>query len=87
MTMLTPGAVTLEQWCALYGGADLSLDRACMPAVRASAAALGRILARGEPVYGINTGFGKLASVRIEADALAQLQLNIVRSPTPAACG
>ncbi len=80
MTMLTPGAVTLDQWRAVYGGADLSLDRACMPAVRASAAALGRILARGEPVYGINTGFGKLASVRIEADALAQLQLNIVLS-------
>ena len=33
--------------------------------VAASAAAVARIVARGEPVYGINTGFGKLASVRI----------------------
>ncbi len=80
MTMLTPGAVTLDQWRAVYHGADPALDRACIPAVRAGAAALGRILVRGEPVYGINTGFGKLASVRIEADALAQLQLNIVLS-------
>ena len=51
-----------------------------MAGVAAGAAALGRILARGEPVYGINTGFGKLASVRIGAAELAQLQLNIVLS-------
>ena len=44
----------------------------CEPAVAASAAAVARILARGEPVYGINTGFGKLASVRIAAADLAQ---------------
>ena len=37
-----------------------------------------RILAKGEPVYGINTGFGKLASVRIAADELGTLQRNIV---------
>ena len=39
-----------------------------------------RIVAKGEPVYGINTGFGKLASVRIEPADLAQLQRNIVLS-------
>ena len=32
------------------------------------------------PVYGVNTGFGKLASTRIGADDLAQLQLNLIRS-------
>ena len=48
--------------------------------VAASAAAVERILARGEPVYGINTGFGKLAGVRIDAADLAQLQRNIVLS-------
>jgi histidine ammonia-lyase len=36
------------------------------PAIAAGAAAVERILAKGEPVYGINTGFGKLASVRID---------------------
>ena len=48
--------------------------------VAASAAAVERILARGEPVYGINTGFGKLAGVRIAAADLPQLQRNIVLS-------
>ena len=38
------------------------------------------ILARGEPVYGINTGFGRLASIRIEPADLATLQRNIVLS-------
>ena len=48
--------------------------------VKASAEAVERILARGEPVYGVNTGFGKLASVRIDEADLAQLQRNIVLS-------
>jgi histidine ammonia-lyase len=39
-----------------------------------------RILAAGETVYGVNTGFGKLADVRIPADKLAELQINLVRS-------
>ena len=46
----------------------------------ASAASVERILARGEPVYGINTGFGKLAGVRIKPSDLAELQRNIVLS-------
>ena len=49
-------------------------------AVGRSAAAVERIVARGEPVYGINTGFGKLANVRIERADLAKLQRNIVLS-------
>ena len=44
------------------------------------AATVSAILATGEAVYGINTGFGKLASVRIAADDLATLQRNIVLS-------
>src|SRR3546814_7167067 len=44
------------------------------------AAAVARILGRHEPVYGINTGFGKLASVRIGDDELEMLQRNIVLS-------
>ncbi len=47
---------------------------------RRSAAAVARIVAKGEPVYGINTGFGKLASVRIAAADLETLQRNIVLS-------
>jgi histidine ammonia-lyase len=77
---LTPGSVPLATWRQVYRGAAITLDPACIPAVSAGAAALQRILARGEPVYGINTGFGKLASVRIGPEQLAQLQLNIVLS-------
>jgi len=78
--LLTPGAVPYSAWQAIYEGAAPVLDPACRPAIAESAAAVGRILARHEPVYGINTGFGKLASVRIGDDDLATLQRNIVLS-------
>ncbi|KRB85061.1 histidine ammonia-lyase [Sphingomonas sp. Root710] len=78
--ILKPGAVSLDQWRAIYRGAAPSLDRACAPLIAESAAAVGRILERHEPVYGINTGFGKLASVKIGDDDLATLQRNIVLS-------
>ncbi|HIQ18025.1 MAG TPA: histidine ammonia-lyase [Novosphingobium capsulatum] len=78
--LLVPGAVSLAQWRDLYRGAAARLDPACASRVAESAAAVERILARGEPVYGINTGFGKLASVRIGDEDLATLQRNIVLS-------
>ena len=78
--VLKPGAVPLSDWRAIYRGAQVRLDPASAPLIAASAAAVERILARGEPIYGINTGFGKLASVRIEAGDLETLQRNIVLS-------
>jgi histidine ammonia-lyase len=77
---LHPGAVALGDWRSVYRGAAPKLDSACRPAIEASAAAVARIVAKGEPVYGINTGFGKLASVRIAAADLEKLQRNIVLS-------
>jgi histidine ammonia-lyase len=77
---LKPGAVPLAEWRGIYRGADLRLDPGAAPVIAASAAAVERILARGEPVYGINTGFGKLAGVRIAEADLALLQRNIVLS-------
>ena len=77
---LHPGSVGLAEWRAIYRGAPVRLDTAAQGAVEAGAGAVARILARGEPVYGINTGFGKLASVRIEPSDLATLQRNIVLS-------
>jgi histidine ammonia-lyase len=55
-------------------GAD-ALER-----VRASRALIENILAAGQTVYGVNTGFGRLSDVRIPSESLAQLQLNLVRS-------
>jgi histidine ammonia-lyase len=78
--LLTPGAVPYSAWQAIYESAVPVLDPACRPAIAESAAAVGRILARHEPVYGINTGFGKLASVKIGDEDLATLQRNIVLS-------
>jgi histidine ammonia-lyase len=82
MTVLTlrPGEVSLTEWRAVYEGCDVDLDPASAAAVAASAEAVERILARGEPVYGVNTGFGKLASVQIGAEDLERLQRNIVLS-------
>jgi histidine ammonia-lyase len=88
---LKPGRATLADWRAVAEGADVRLDPAALPAIEASARTVDAIVARGEPVYGINTGFGKLASVRIGPADLATLQRNIVLShaagvgePTPA---
>lgn len=78
--VLTPGAVALTDWRAIWQGAPATLDANSAPIIAASAAAVARILAKGEPVYGINTGFGKLASVRIDDADLATLQRNIVLS-------
>jgi histidine ammonia-lyase len=78
--MLTPGAVSLAQWRAVYRGAPVTLDPACAPLIERAAKTVATIVAKGEPVYGINTGFGKLASARIDAADLETLQRNIVLS-------
>jgi histidine ammonia-lyase len=78
--LLRPGHVSLAEWRAIYRGAGAALDPSCLPAIRRSAAAVAAIVAKGDPVYGINTGFGKLASVRIGSDDLETLQRNIVLS-------
>ena len=82
MTIITlnPGAASLADWRAIYRGDTPQLDPSCWAAVQASADTVARIVAKGAPVYGINTGFGKLASVRIEAHDLEKLQRNIVLS-------
>ncbi|MGL4542306.1 MAG: histidine ammonia-lyase [Polymorphobacter sp.] len=80
MIRLVPGAVPLADWRRIYLGATAQLANGYQAGVAAAAATIARIVAKGTPVYGVNTGFGKLASVRIEADDLAALQRNIVLS-------
>ncbi|MCX8004150.1 MAG: histidine ammonia-lyase [Burkholderiaceae bacterium] len=78
---LVPGALRLEDLAAIHaGGVRLELDDAARPAIAASAAVLQRAAALDAPVYGVNTGFGRLASTRIGAGDLAALQLNLIRS-------
>ncbi len=77
---ICPGRTTLADWRAIYRGAAVTLDPACHHSIVRSANAVEEILARGEPIYGINTGFGRLASIRIAPHELATLQRNIVLS-------
>jgi histidine ammonia-lyase len=83
--LLRPGELTLEQLQALHGLHEtrpqpLVMDPRALPAIQASAALVQRAAAGSAPVYGVNTGFGKLASTRIGADDLATLQRNLIRS-------
>jgi histidine ammonia-lyase len=78
--VLDPGQTSLASWRAIYRGAAVALEPACYAAIAQAAAAVDRIVARREPVYGINTGFGKLASIRIDDADLSRLQRNLVLS-------
>lgn len=78
--MIEPGAATLPQLRALMQGAPAELAPGWRAVTQASADALARRLQTGEALYGVNTGFGKLASTRIAPDQLAKLQLNLLRS-------
>src|SRR6202166_3930227 len=61
-------------------GEKVSLAADAIKRMQASRAVVERVVASGETAYGINTGFGKLASVRISAEQVRQLQVNLVRS-------
>ncbi len=75
-----PGAVSLADWRAIWRGACPILPPSARAAVEAGAMVVETIVGRGEPVYGVNTGVGKLAGVRIEPADLATLQRNVVLS-------
>jgi histidine ammonia-lyase len=78
---MRPGGVTLEALQAIHaGGQPLAIDPAANAAIAASAAVVQRAAQGSAAVYGVNTGFGKLASTRISEADLATLQLNLIRS-------
>ena len=78
---LRPGHFSLEQLQAVHaGGVALEIDDEARAAIAASAAVVQRAAAGQAAVYGVNTGFGKLASTRISEADLATLQLNLIRS-------
>lgn len=81
MLTLIPGQLPLPQLRAIAARFDpIALVAECEVQVRASAATVQDIVALGKPAYGINTGFGKLAMVRIADAQLERLQANLVRS-------
>ena len=79
--ILTPAQTSLAQLCAIWrNGAAVSLHAGARPAVEAARAQVARAARGGAAVYGVNTGFGKLASVKIAETDLADLQRNLVLS-------
>lgn len=77
---LNPGSVSLSELRSIWSGASVSLHDSAWAAIDASAEAVARIVASGETVYGVNTGFGLLAQTRIPDDQLAALQRNLILS-------
>ncbi|MBI1416428.1 MAG: histidine ammonia-lyase [Limimaricola sp.] len=78
---LTPGAATLVDLETLWRrGVAARLDPAARAGVTAAAALVAQAAAGEAAVYGVNTGFGKLASVKIAAKDTATLQRNLILS-------
>lgn len=78
---LTPGSVTLATLQAIHDGeGPIRLDPAARSGIARSAARVAEIAGGDAAHYGINTGFGKLASVRVPPGDVARLQRNLILS-------
>src|SRR6476661_4953241 len=78
--VVKPGTVSLDDLARVLEGASVVLDPSFWPRVEAAAGIVARAARADVPVYGINTGFGKLASKRIPPDQTALLQRNLIVS-------
>jgi len=75
----------LEDWQAIADGtAHVEFDDQARDLVKASRANLEAQIANGQPIYGVNTGFGSLCTTAIDDAELSNLQVNLLRSH---ACG
>ena len=78
---LTGNELTFEQLHRVaFDGDAVSVSQAAIERMKSSRAVVDQLVASGATAYGINTGFGKLASVSISAEQLRNLQVNLVRS-------
>ncbi|WP_170517128.1 histidine ammonia-lyase [Ruegeria atlantica] len=79
--ILQPGQVSLAQLAEIYWDqTSVSLDTDCKPAVDAAAQRIQAAARGDDPVYGVNTGFGKLASLKIAPQDTSTLQRNLILS-------
>ena len=79
--VVMPGAARLDDLAALYWqGTSLRLDPECRPDLEEAARRIAKAAAGDVAVYGVNTGFGKLASVKIAPEDTATLQRNLILS-------
>jgi len=82
---LNGSPLSLEEIAAVaHGYEPVQIAASARPRILASRKVVDDIVTREAVVYGVNTGFGKLADVRIPPDEIGALQLNLVRSH---ACG
>ena len=81
MILLDGSTLTVERVLAVARDRDkVALAPAARRAIERSHRALERIVRRGEPAYGITTGFGELERVRIPPSQVRELQVNLIRS-------
>ncbi|MED5074332.1 aromatic amino acid lyase, partial [Anoxybacillus geothermalis] len=81
MVVLTGHTLTIDEVRrVVYERERVAAAEESMRAVAKSRAAVEQAISNGRTIYGVNTGFGKLADVRIEGSSLEQLQLNLLRS-------
>jgi histidine ammonia-lyase len=81
MIYLDGNSFTLDDLVAIASASvDVGLTDAARSRVRASRAIVDDFAQRDSPTYGINTGFGSFAETRVPAGALAELQVNLLRS-------
>ncbi|MGI9629078.1 MAG: histidine ammonia-lyase [Longimicrobiales bacterium] len=79
--VLDGNSLTLDQLATVAGdGAPVRLDAEALEAVKRSRALIHKRLQGGKRIYGVNTGFGRLADVVISSDDQRALQRNLVRS-------
>jgi histidine ammonia-lyase len=69
-----------QLYAAVFEGCEVTLAPAARDRMNASRAVVERLVESNVAVYGVNTGFGKMASARISRDQIRKLQLNLVRS-------
>src|SRR5262252_9424016 len=81
MIQLDGSSLTIEQLLAIADDREpIALSDAARARVQASRDVVERRAQSDQPAYGINTGFGSFADVKIAPDALEALQLNLLRS-------
>src|ERR1051325_4081958 len=81
MIALDGNSLTLDELIAIaYDFADVSLAASARARVAAARDVVDEFARRDAPTYGVNTGFGDFAEVKIPADSLRLLQINLLRS-------
>lgn len=78
--VLIDGSITPSEVVAVGAGAPVELTESALVRIRESRERLESLLAGGEPIYGVNTGFGALAGEKVSEEYLNELQVNLLRS-------